>query len=72
MQKVALYVRVSTTSQTVDNQRIRLVEFAERNGYTFDLYEEVESSRKTRPVKQALLANFISRYYQLLRNLRER
>jgi DNA invertase Pin-like site-specific DNA recombinase len=56
MQKVALYVRVSTTSQTVDNQRIRLIEYAERNSYTYNIYEEVESTRKTRPVKQALLA----------------
>ncbi len=56
MQHVALYVRVSQSSQTVINQRIRLIEFAERNGYTYDIYEEVESTRKTRPVKQALLA----------------
>lgn len=56
MKNIALYVRVSTSDQTVENQKIRLIEFAERNGYSFDIYEEVESTRKTRPVKQGLLA----------------
>ena len=56
MKKVALYVRVSTSEQTVENQKIRLVEYAERFGYSYDIYEETESSRKTRPVKQSLLA----------------
>jgi DNA invertase Pin-like site-specific DNA recombinase len=42
-------------SQTLDNQRLRLVEYAERNGYQYDIFEEVESTRKTRPVKQVLL-----------------
>jgi len=40
----------------VENQRIRLINYAETHGYTYDVYEEVESTRKTRPVKQALLA----------------
>jgi DNA invertase Pin-like site-specific DNA recombinase len=54
---VALYVRVSTQNQTVDNQKIRLVEYAKQKGYTYEIYEEVESTRKTRPVKQQLLSN---------------
>ncbi len=63
MKKIALYVRVSTSEQTVENQRIRLVEYAERNGYDYDLYEEVESTRKTRPVKQGLLARLRNHEY---------
>ncbi len=63
MKKIALYVRVSTSEQTVENQRIRLVEYAERNGYDYDLYEEVESTRKTRPVKQALLSKLRQSQY---------
>lgn len=63
MKRVSLYLRVSTAEQTVENQRIRLVEYAERNGYDYDLYEEVESTRKTRPVKQALLAKLRNREY---------
>ncbi|MDQ3190005.1 MAG: recombinase family protein [Bacteroidota bacterium] len=53
--KVALYSRVSTTSQTTENQTIRLIEYVVKNGWSYDLYEEVESARKTRPVKQRLL-----------------
>ncbi|MDD4990986.1 MAG: recombinase family protein [Paludibacter sp.] len=57
MKKVALYVRVSSTDgrQTVENQKIILVDFAKRNNLEYDIFEEEESTRKTRPVKQALL-----------------
>lgn len=57
MKKIALYCRVSLSngSQTTENQKIRLVEYAEKQGQSYDLFEETESSRKTRPVKQALL-----------------
>lgn len=61
--KVALYFRVSTQSQTVDTQRLRLVEYAEKNGLSYDIFEEVESTRKTRPVKQALLAKLRQKQY---------
>ena len=53
--KLALYCRVSTNKQTNENQKIRLLQYAADMAYKFDLYEEVESSRKTRPVKQNLL-----------------
>jgi hypothetical protein len=53
--KVALDCRVSTNKQTNENQKIRLLQYATEKSYPFDLYEEVESSRKTRPVKQELL-----------------
>lgn len=53
--KIALYCRVSTSRQTNDNQKSRLIEYAEANKFDFDLYEEVESTRKTRPIKQELL-----------------
>lgn len=63
MKNVALYLRVSGQTQTNDNQRIRLVDFAERNEYSYDVYEEVESSRKTRPVKQHLLSQLRKNKY---------
>jgi len=58
MQHIALYCRVSLSdgSQTTENQKIRLVEYANQHGYTYNIYEEQESTRKTRPIKQALLA----------------
>lgn len=55
IKKVALYCRVSTNKQTNENQKVRLLQYATDKAYKFDLYEEVESSRKTRPVKQELL-----------------
>lgn len=53
--KVALYCRVSTGKQTNDNQKIRLIQYAKNNSLDYDLFEEVESTRNTRPVKQMLL-----------------
>lgn len=65
MKHVALYCRVSLSngSQTTENQRIRLVDFATKNNLTYDIYEEEESTRKTRPVKQALLARLRKHEY---------
>mgnify|MGYP003600715558 CR=1 FL=1 len=65
MKHVALYCRVSLSngSQTTENQRIRLVEYANKNNLTYDIYEEEESTRKTRPVKQALMERLRSHEY---------
>ncbi len=62
MRKVALYCRVSLSngSQTTENQKIRLIEYAEKADYQYDIFEETESTRKTRPVKQGLLARLRS------------
>jgi putative DNA-invertase from lambdoid prophage Rac len=53
--KVALYCRVSTVEQTNDNQKIRLLQYVSDNKLKFDLFEEIESTRKTRPIKQEML-----------------
>jgi len=53
--KIALYCRVSTEDQTCENQKLRLVDFAKRQEWNYELFEEVESSRKTRPIKTALM-----------------
>jgi len=65
MNKTALYCRVSLSngSQTNENQKIRLIEYAKRNDLDYDIYEETESTRKTRPVKQALLAKLRNKEY---------
>ena len=63
MKHIALYGRVSTNEQTVENQINRLKDYAKMNNCTFDLYEETESTRKTRPVKQALLAKLRQKQY---------
>ena len=61
--KVALYCRVSTGKQTTDNQKIRLIQYATDNNLEFDLFEEVESTRNTRPIKQALLQKLRAKEY---------
>ena len=53
--KVALYCRVSTVEQTNDNQKIRLLQYVSDTKLKFDLFEEIESTRKTRPIKQEML-----------------
>lgn len=61
--KVACYLRVSTTLQTVDHQRGLLEKYISDKGWTCDFYEEVESSRKTRPVKAAMLQKLRNHEY---------
>jgi DNA invertase Pin-like site-specific DNA recombinase len=55
MKKIALYCRVSTREQTTDNQKIILLEHAKSQGWDFEIFEEQESTRKTRPIKYGLL-----------------
>lgn len=55
MKKFALYARISTLDQNNENQVSRLAEYANQNQYDYEVFEEIESSRRTRPVKQALL-----------------
>jgi DNA invertase Pin-like site-specific DNA recombinase len=61
--KVAIYLRVSTHKQNNDNQKERLLEYAKNHNLIYDIYEEVESTRKTRPIKQVLLQNVRSGIY---------
>jgi len=54
-EKSAVYCRVSTSKQTTENQKVRLLQYAVDSNLKFDLFDEIESTRKTRPVKQELL-----------------
>lgn len=64
MKKVAIYCRVSTSNQTNENQKLRLLQYAAEKNLCFDLYEEVESTRKTRPVKQELMNKLRQHEYE--------
>lgn len=55
MNRLAIYCRVSTAEQNTATQKAVLQKYARTNGYTFTTFEETESTRKTRPVKQELL-----------------
>ncbi len=52
--KIALYARVSTRDQNPDMQLKALIEKAEREEWEFEVFEEKESTRKTRPTKYVL------------------
>lgn len=64
MKKWALYVRVSTEEQQTDNQKLLLTQYAEQLNYSYEVIEEVESTRKTRPLKQQLLNNLRKKKYE--------
>lgn len=55
MNKVAIYCRISTNSQTLYNQKMVLAEYAHKRNWEFDIYEEIESTKNTRPVKYSLM-----------------
>lgn len=61
--KVAIYCRVSTQEQDTENQRIRLTEYADQKGWQYDVYTEVQSTRKTRPVKADLMSKLREHIY---------
>lgn len=54
--KVAVYCRVSREDLNLENQRIQLIEHCKMKGWSYELFEEKESTRKTRPVKEEVLA----------------
>jgi len=53
--KVAIYCRVSKGDLNPANQRIQLEEYARQKKWEYETFEEIESSRKTRPIKEAIL-----------------
>ena len=53
--KVAIYTRVSTDEQNNLNQIIALKKYAEERRYDYDIYTDIQSSKKTRPTKNMLL-----------------
>jgi DNA invertase Pin-like site-specific DNA recombinase len=61
---IAIYLRVSTADQTVENQRLRLTEYANSQGWQYDIYSEVQSTRNTRPIKADLLSKLRNYEYE--------
>jgi putative DNA-invertase from lambdoid prophage Rac len=52
----AIYLRVSTDRQSVENQRAECVQLAEARGLSFEVFEETESAVKRRPVWEGIQA----------------
>lgn len=57
MRRAALYIRVSTERQAVENQAADVRQLALARGYEPVIYEEVESAVKKRPVFDRMLAD---------------
>jgi DNA invertase Pin-like site-specific DNA recombinase len=53
--RVAIYYRTSKRDQHPEMQKLKLLEYANKMGYEYELFEERESTRKTRPVKEEVL-----------------
>lgn len=52
--KVAIYARVSTEDQNLENQTLPLIEYAKRMGWEYEIFYEKVSTRKTRPIQWEL------------------
>lgn len=53
--RIAIYIRVSRGDLRPENQRIQLEEYAKLKGWEFKTFEEIESTRKARPVKESII-----------------
>lgn len=53
--KIAIYVRVSRGDLNPDNQKMKLIEHCTSKGWEYEVFQEVESTRKSRPIKEDVL-----------------
>lgn len=64
--KVAIYCRVSKIDMNPENQKLELEKYCQAMGFEFTTFEELESSRKTRPIKNQLFQDAIIKKYDLI------
>ena len=64
--KVVIYCRTSTTDQNPENQRIELEHYAKAMNYDYKVFEEQESTRKTRPVKNKIFQEALRKKWDLI------
>lgn len=62
--KVAIYVRVSKRDMNPENQLIQLEKYAKEKGFEYTIFQEKESTRNTRPIKQEVLTKLRQREYE--------
>jgi DNA invertase Pin-like site-specific DNA recombinase len=56
----AVYIRVSRIDLKPENQRLELERYCKAMGIEYQVFEEKESTRKTRPIKQQLMLDSVS------------
>jgi len=61
--KYAIYVRVSRTDQILENQINPLKQYAERMGWDYEIFQEKESTRKTRPIQWELYNRLLKKEF---------
>lgn len=64
--KVAIYCRTSKIDQNPENQKIELEKYAKAMGYDYKIFEEQESTRKTRPVKNDIFQEALRKKWDLI------
>ena len=64
--KVAIYCRTSKIDQNPENQKIELERYAKAMGYDYKIFEEQESTRKTRPVKNDIFQDALRKKWDLI------
>jgi DNA invertase Pin-like site-specific DNA recombinase len=55
--KLAMYIRVSKRDMNPENQERQLIKYCMDKGYEYEIFEEKESTRNTRPIKQLVMAH---------------
>jgi putative DNA-invertase from lambdoid prophage Rac len=64
--RCAIYCRVSTQDQNVEAQKRALIRKAESEGWDYEIFEETESTRRSRPVKYNLYNKLLNHEYDLI------
>lgn len=64
--KIAIYCRTSKAEQNLANQKLELEQYAKGMGYDYEVFEEQESSRKTRPIKDRLFQEAIQKKWDMI------
>ena len=64
--KVAIYCRVSTIDQNPENQKLELIQYCKAMNYEYEVFEETESSKKTRPIKNKVYQDSLMKKYDMI------
>ena len=64
--KCAIYIRVSRIDLNPENQKLELERFAKAMGWQYEIFEEKESTRKTRPIKNKVYLEALKRKYDCI------
>jgi DNA invertase Pin-like site-specific DNA recombinase len=64
--RVAIYCRVSTIDQTPENQKIELERYAKAMGWDYIIFEETESTRLSRPIKNKIFQEACRKEWDLI------